>query len=100
MVELLAQALERARSTEAGAVARALEGLKLDSSGLGGLHEGRMRAEDHQFQQPLVVSVMDRQGTPGVRHDVEGSGYGFRTLRRLAPHQAELPHACRMQRPE
>ena len=40
-----------------------------------------MRASDHQFQQPLVVGVMDRQGTPGVKFDVEGSGYGFRVIK-------------------
>ena len=38
---------------------------------------GTMRASDHQFQQPLVVAVMDRQDAPGVKFDVEGSGYGF-----------------------
>ena len=40
-----------------------------------------MRAADHQFQQPLVVGVMDRQGAPGVKFDVEGSGYGFRVIK-------------------
>ena len=92
------QAIERARSTEAGAVARALEGLKLDATALGGVHQGQMRAADHQFQQPLVVSVMDRAGAPGVKFDVEGSGYGFRTLRRFEARAVELPHQCRMAR--
>ena len=59
---------------------------------------GRMRAGDHQFQQPLVVSVMDRAGAPGVRHDVEGSGFGFRTLRRFEPGEVEMPHRCKMPR--
>ncbi len=100
MIELLVQAIELARSTDVAAVARALEGLKLDAGALGGVHEGWMRAEDHQFQQPLVVSVMDKQGAPGVRHDVEGSGYGFRTLRRIDARQAELPANCKMTRPD
>jgi len=55
-----------------------------------------MRAGDHQFQQPLVVSVMDRVGAPGIRHDVEGSGFGFRTVRRFEAHQVEMPHSCKM----
>ena len=42
---------------------------------------------------------MDRQGAPGVKFDVEGSGYGFRVIRQLTPEQAELPHTCRMVRP-
>jgi branched-chain amino acid transport system substrate-binding protein len=100
MVELLAQAMERAKSTDPTAVAKAMEGLNLDSKNLGGVHEGWMRAEDHQFQQPLVVSVMDKAGVAGVKHDVEGSGYGFRTVRRFDAKQVEAPQACKMTRPE
>ena len=100
MVELLVQAAEKARSAEPAAVARALEGLRLDASALGGMHEASMRAADHQLQQPLVVAVMDKVGTPGVKFDVEGSGYGFRPLRRFTPAQAELPTSCRMPRPD
>ena len=66
---------------------------------LGGLHEGTMRAADHQFIQPLYVSVMERVGSPGVAHDNEGSGFGFRTLRRIEALQTEQPHACKMNRP-
>ncbi|BAL94891.1 branched-chain amino acid ABC transporter substrate-binding protein [Rubrivivax gelatinosus] len=99
MVEMLAAAIERARSTEAAAVARALEGLSYDGATLGGLHRATMRAEDHQLQQPLVVSVMERAGTREVPHDVEGSGYGFRTLRRLDAAAVAQPSACRMNRP-
>lgn len=99
MVELLAQAIERAKSADPTAVARAMEGLKLDASALGGVHEGWMRADDHQFQQPLYVSQMDKAGAPGVRHDVEGSGFGFRTVRRFEARQAEGAHSCRMARP-
>ena len=99
MVEMLAAAMERARSTDAVAVAKTLEGMKLDSSTLGGFHEGTMRAADHQFIQPLYVSVMERVGSPGVAHDNEGSGFGFRTLRYIEPRQTEQPHSCKMERP-
>lgn len=99
MLEMLAAAIEKAGQLEARAVALALEGARFDPATLGGLHEGQMRAADHQLLQPLVVSVMDRAGAPGVVHDVEGSGYGFRTVRRLdgAALQPEL--RCRMARP-
>lgn len=99
LVEMLAAAIERARGTEAAAVARALEGLSYDGATLGGLHRATMRAEDHQLQQPLVVSVMERAGTREVPHDVEGSGYGFRTLRRLDAAAVAQPSTCRMIRP-
>ena len=102
LVEMLAAAIERAGSIEATAVARAMEGASFDAraAGLIGLHSATMRAADHQLQQPLVVSVMDRAGAPGVKHDVEGSGLGFRTLRRLEPTAVSQPSTCRMQRPE
>ena len=97
MVEMLAVAIERAGSTEAAAVARALEGLDSSATPFA-WHPARMRAADHQLQQPLVVSVMERAGSPGVPFDVEGSGFGFRTLRRFEAEAVAQPHACRMPR--
>jgi branched-chain amino acid transport system substrate-binding protein len=94
MVEALAQAIERAGSIESVPLATALEQASVTFAG----QAGRMRAADHQFQQSLAVGVMDRQGTPGVPFDVEGSGYGFRVVRQIAPSQAEMPHSCRMVR--
>jgi branched-chain amino acid transport system substrate-binding protein len=58
-----------------------------------------MRASDHQFQQSLVVGVMERQGAPGVKFDVEGSGYGFKVIKTLSAAQARMPESCAMQRP-
>jgi len=95
MIEALAQALGRAGSTEAVPLARALEQADVTLAG----QRGYMRATDHQFQQALVVGQMDRQGTPGVQFDVEGSGYGFRVIRSLSAEQAQLPTTCRMTRP-
>jgi branched-chain amino acid transport system substrate-binding protein len=96
MVEMLAHAMERARSTDATAVAKALSGARYDGKALGGLGAGVMRAEDHQFLQPLYVSTMQKAGTEGVRFDVEGSGYGFRTVRYLTAEQTVQPHSCKM----
>jgi len=96
MVEALAQAIEKSGApANAVAVANQLAGAVVSLNGQG----GRMRAADHQFQQALVVGVMDRQGAPGVKFDVEGSGYGFRVIKQISPAQAELPTSCRMVRP-
>ncbi|MFW5331327.1 branched-chain amino acid ABC transporter substrate-binding protein [Hydrogenophaga sp. ZJX-1] len=95
LIESLAQAIERAGSVNAAAVAAHLEKVEVKLAG----QTARMRAADHQFQQPLAVAVMDRQGAPGVKFDVEGSGYGFRVIRQLTPQQAEQPHSCNMVRP-
>lgn len=99
LVEVLAQSIEKARTTEATAVARAMETAVFDGRALGGAHSGKMRQADHQFLQPLYVSVMDRAGPGALRFDVEGSGFGFRTVRRFpAPTASDVP-ACRMERP-
>ena len=95
MVESLAQAMEKAASTDALPVARAREGASVSLYG----QAGAMRAADHQFQQSLVVGVMDRLGAPGVRFDVEGSGYGFRVVRQITAEKAAQPTTCQMQRP-
>jgi len=95
MIEALAQAIEKAGDAEPLAVATQLERAVVQLAGQG----GAMRALDHQFQQALVVGVMGRQGEPGVKFDVEGSGYGFRVVRQISAAQAELPARCAMQRP-
>jgi branched-chain amino acid transport system substrate-binding protein len=99
LVEMLAAAITRGNSTEAAVVARALEGMGSEGTPFA-WHGATMRAADHQLQQPLVVSVMDRAGAPGVAHDVEGSGFGFRTLKRFDVAAVSQPHTCRMTRPE
>ena len=95
MIEALAQAIERAGGSDPLQVARQLERADVTLAG----QRGRMRAADHQFQQQLAVGVMERQGTPGVPFDVEGSGYGFRVVRQIEPDSAGMPHSCRMARP-
>ncbi|NLD70771.1 MAG: branched-chain amino acid ABC transporter substrate-binding protein [Limnobacter sp.] len=99
MVEMLAASIEEAGSTEAAAVARALEGRRHD----GAPYAAAMRAGDHQILTPLHVSVMQRAGPaagPGAPvHDLEGSGFGFVTERQFALDETALPHSCSMVRP-
>ncbi len=95
MIEALAQAIEKAGNTDPVRVALALGKARVSMAG----QTGFMRAEDHQFQQPLVVGVMQRQGAPGVPFDVEGSGYGFKVIRQITAEKARLPSTCKMVRP-
>ena len=96
MIEALAQAVERAESAiDVVAIARKLEHADVSLFG----QRGYMRAADHQFQQTLVVGVMERVGQPGVKFDVEGSGYGFRVIREIAADKAQQPTTCKMVRP-
>jgi branched-chain amino acid transport system substrate-binding protein len=104
MLESLDQALERAGQQTGAVTTDAMDmvaiGTQLERARvtLGG-QSGAMRATDHQFQQPLVVGVMERMGTPGVKFDVEGSGFGFRVVKSIAATAAEMPTSCQMQRP-
>ncbi|GAB3551497.1 branched-chain amino acid ABC transporter substrate-binding protein [Noviherbaspirillum agri] len=94
MVEMLAAAIEKAKTTEAAAVARALEGARYKNA----FHEAVMRADDHQLLQPLYVSVMRKVSDGSVRFDNEGSGYGFKTEHYLPLAATALPTTCKMKR--
>ena len=94
MVEMLARAIEQAGSTDAAKVARALEGMRYVND----FHDATVRADDHQVLQPLYVSMMERQGGD-VRFDNEGSGFGFRTVKRLKAAQTTRATTCKMERP-
>jgi len=95
MMEALVQAIERAGSSEPLAVALQLEKAEVSMGG----QRGKMRAQDHQFQQPLVVGIMAKQGGLEVPFDVEGSGYGFKTVKQFKASEVELPSSCKMLRP-
>lgn len=94
MIEALAQSLEKAGSTDTVAVAHAMEHARVQMAG----RSGSMRAADHQFQQSLVVGMMEKKGSTGVDFDVEGSGYGFKVVREISAARAEMPGQCRMKR--
>ena len=95
LIESLAQGIEKAGTADTTAVAAQLEKANVDFYG----ERGTMRATDHQFQQPLQVAMMDKQGAPGVKFDVEGSGYGFRVIKTISAKRAEQPTSCQMVRP-
>lgn len=95
MMEALAQSIEKAGSSEPLAVALQLENAEVSMAG----QRGKMRAQDHQFQQPMTVAMMAKQGGPDVPFDVEGSGYGFKVVRQFKAQELELPSVCKMNRP-
>ena len=95
VVEALAQSIEKAGSIEAGAIAAQMENTVVAMAG----QTGTMRASDHQFQQPLLVAQMGKQGDAGIKFDVEGSGYGFRVIKTIASDKAAMATTCSMVRP-
>lgn len=96
---MLAEAVKKAGSAEPAQVAFALEGMRYRTP----LGEVEMRAADHQLLQPLFVSTLVRTAARGgdkaVRHDVEGTGLGFRTDARIEPWVTAQPTSCQMRRP-
>ena len=96
MIEMLVRAIEVAGTDEAMAVASALSGMRFGATDGNPLGNVTMRAADHQLIGPLIVSVMEKRGSPGVRYDVEGSGYGFRSRLVVSPAQNERPTRCVM----
>ncbi len=95
VIEALAQSIEKAGSTEAGAVAAQMEKATVTMAG----QTGAMRASDHQFQQPLLVAQMGKLGDAGVKFDVEGSGFGFKVIKTIASDKAAMATSCKMVRP-
>ncbi len=91
MFALLKAAAAKAKSNDPVKIARALEGLKLDTP----LGPMEMRADNHQLLQPLFVSTLSDK----VKFDVEHSGLGFVTDEKIPANDTAMPTTCKMQRP-
>ncbi len=92
-VRFLVASVEKAKSTDAAPVARAMAGMKM--KGASG-EDIEMRAADGALQQALYVVNWTKAGGPGVKFDAENTGYGFQTVRYLMPSQASMPTTCKM----
>ena len=94
-IRMLAQAIKDAKSTETLAVARALEGMKINS--LNG--EIEMRKSDHQLLQQLLIADWTKVDGKSVVYDLEKTGYGFKVIDKIPPYVAATPTSCEMKRP-
>ena len=94
-MNMLQSAMRAAKSTDAKAVAFALEGLKYKSP----VGDVEMRKADHQLQAPLFLGVWAKQGSKGVKYDAENTGYGFRSEVVWDAYVSSQPTSCQMQRP-
>ena len=89
--DMFAAAANKAKSTDPVKVARALEGLKINTT----VGEAEMRADNHQILQPMFVSTW----SDNVKFDVEKTGLGFKTDVKIDAKDTALPTICKMQRP-
>jgi branched-chain amino acid transport system substrate-binding protein len=94
-VAMVAKAMKDTKSTDPVKVAKAMEGMKVQS--LNGIVE--MRASDHQAQQPLVIATWVKADGKDVKYDQEKTGYGWRTDAVLDTSSATQPTTCQMKRP-
>jgi branched-chain amino acid transport system substrate-binding protein len=94
-VAMLGKAMKETRSTDPVKVAKAMEGMKVQS--LNGIVE--MRASDHQLQQPLVIATWVKADGKDIKYDQENTGYGWRTDAVLDAAAAAQPTTCQMKRP-
>ena len=91
---VLAEGIKRAGSTDPLKVAYAMEGVKLNAP-----HGAiEMRSADHQLLQPLWISSWTRVGGPN-RHDIEKTGYTWKTEASYATDVGSTPTTCQMKRP-
>jgi branched-chain amino acid transport system substrate-binding protein len=94
-IEMLAKAMDKAKSADPVKVAMALEGMKIEhASG-----EVTMRADNHQLVQPLYVSTYTKVDGKNLKFDVERTGNGFKTDWRVEGKDTAQPTTCKMVRP-
>jgi len=92
LLKMLAEAINKAGSTDPLKVALALEGAKSkDPTG----HDYVMRAEDHQLLEPLYLAKF----TKDVKYDSEKTGLGWKTISMVEGPAFNQPTTCKMKRP-
>lgn len=91
-VEMIAKAIDKAQSTDALKVARAMEGMTWqDATG----QQVTMRAEDHQLLLPYHLGTFKT----GMRYDSEKTGLGWDIDVTVKAEDVAQPTTCTMSRP-
>lgn len=91
-VELIANAMTKAGSTDAFKIAQAMEGLTWkDGTG----QQVIMRADDHQVLMPYYVGTF----STGTKYDSEKTGLGWKVNTFVKAEDLNQPNTCKMARP-
>jgi branched-chain amino acid transport system substrate-binding protein len=93
-LQLLSEAMAKAKSTDPLKVAPALEGLHVKSYN----GEIEMRKADHQLQQGLYISMWQKVDAKNP-YSVENTGYTFAPVQSYDAYVASTPTSCQMKRP-
>jgi branched-chain amino acid transport system substrate-binding protein len=95
-LDLLERAMTQAKSTDPAKVAKTMEGMKMD----GYFGPVEMRAQDHQFIQPLFIGTFAKVDGKAVKFNADGTKeFGFRTDHKIPGPETVLPSTCQMKRP-
>ena len=90
-IDMLAKAMNEAKSTEPFKVAAAMEGLEMQTA----TGVVTMRKDNHQLLQPMFVSTFAEK----MPRDVEGTGFGFKTDKRIEAKDTAMATTCKMNKP-
>ncbi|WP_417684015.1 branched-chain amino acid ABC transporter substrate-binding protein [Roseibium sp.] len=93
---MLFKAIEEAGSKDPGDFIPKLENMRYSVFSNGG--DSFMRAEDHQFFQPLVISTFGPLDS-SQPFDEEGTGWGWKKIGTIQAGQTIVPTTCEMKRP-
>ncbi len=93
-IQMLAQGMANAKSTDPVKVATSMSGMSF--KGLG--NEVTMRKLDHQLQQHLYISKWTK-ATAKDPYSEENTGFNFAPIKTLEPFVSSTPTTCQMKRP-
>jgi branched-chain amino acid transport system substrate-binding protein len=93
-INLLGEAMAKAKSTDPVKVAAALEGLSFKSFA----GEVQMRKTDHQLQQSMFITKWQKVDKKNA-YSVENTGYTFAPIKQMDAYVSSTPTSCQMKRP-
>ena len=94
-IRMFAKAAQEANSLDPVKIAAKLDGMKVTVYNGG---DGFMRAEDHQFFQPMYISNLGPIGKDQP-FDEENTGWGWKVTGKIDTQDTILPTSCKMNRP-
>jgi branched-chain amino acid transport system substrate-binding protein len=94
-IRMFVKAAQEANSVDPVKVAAKLDGMKVTVHNGG---DGFMRAEDHQFFQPMYIAYLGPIGKDQP-FDEENTGWGWKVTGKINTQDTILPTTCKMNRP-
>jgi branched-chain amino acid transport system substrate-binding protein len=93
-LQMLSEAMAKAKSTDPVKVAAAMSGLQFKSVN----GDVEMRKADHQLQQNMFISEW-RKADAKYPYSVENTGFNFQEVKSIPAYVASTPTSCQMKKP-